>query len=216
MKKYLIFTTLFILIESASCFAVPGFITPKTIQQQPDSLHEYTGKYQMLQGQQVIYADVYVENGKLTAKSSSGGVLTLEHLSGDNFIISKQGTAIKFIRDGANNVSQIAVMGNVVWTRVNTTRVETTSPHPAVSADYLGKYQITVNGQTMLIEVTIKDGQLWCTQLWDGANSALDYVSGDDFTIRALSMPLQFIRDKDNKVVQLKLNRADLFVKIKN
>ena len=179
-----------------------------------DSLSDYLGKYQMTQNGQIIYADVYIENGKLAAKSSTGTVLMLNHVSGDDFVVSKQGAAVKFIRDAANKVSQIAVMGNVVWTRVNTNALPADGVQPAAPADYLGRYQITINKQTLYLEVSLKEGQLWCTQLWDGAASALDYISGDDFMIRALSIQMKFKRDPNKKIIQMQLNGTDLFTKV--
>ena len=212
MRKYLILSALFMLVQTVVSNALP--LTNHNIALR-DSLSDYLGKYQMTQGGQIIYAEVYIENGKLTAKSSAGSILTLEHVSGDNFIVSQQGAAIKFIRDTAHKVSQIAVMGNVVWTRVGN-NAQPDGAQPVVSKDYLGKYQIIMNKQALYLEVSLKDGQLWCTQLWDGTSSAIDYVSGDDFTIRALSMPLKFKRDRDKNVIQLQLNGADLFTKVKN
>jgi len=211
MKKYLILSALFMLLQTVVSFASP-FPNNNIVRQ--DSLSDYFGKYQMTQNGQIIYADVYAKNGKLTAKSSTGTVLTLNHTSGDDFIVSKQGTAIKFIRDAANKVSQIAVMGNVVWTRVGTNVQPAGGVQPAAAADYLGRYQITINKQTLYLEVSLKDGQLWCTQLWDGAASAIDYISGDDFMIRALSMQMKFKRDPNKKIIQLQLNGTDLFTKV--
>ncbi len=208
MKKYLILPTLIFLIQ---------FVSAKSMAlAQQDSLTDYTGKYQTIQGAQTIYADVYIENGKLIAKSSAGEILTLDHISGDNFIISKQAATVKFIRNAANKVSQIAIMGSILWTRVDIKTQQTAVIKPAASADYLGKYQITLNSQTLYLEVSLKDGQLWCTQLWDGANSALDYISGDDFIIRALSIHMQFKRDQNKSITQLLLNGTDLFKKVKS
>lgn len=216
MKKYLILPALFMLIQITFCNAFTRVIVNRVSYSQQDSLAAYTGKYQTQQGMQTIYADVYVENGKLTAKSSVGDVLVLDHLSGDNFIISKQGVAVKFIRDPANKVSQISVMGNIAWTRAGVDVKGTSSISPLVKADYVGRYAITMNGQTLYLEVSLKNGQLWATQLWDGGSSALDYVSGDDFIVNALSIPIKFIRDQDKKVIQLLLNGADRFTKVKN
>lgn len=199
------------LLQTVVSFALPR--TNINITRQ-DSLSDYFGKYQMTQNGQIIYADVYLENGKLTAKSSTGTVLTLNHVSGDDFIVSKQGTAVKFIRDAANKVSQIAVMGNVVWTRLLNSVQPVNGAQPAAPADYLGRYQITINKQTLYLEVSLKDGQLWCTQLWDGAASAIDYISGDDFMIRALSLQMKFKRDQNKKITQLQLNGTDMFTKV--
>jgi hypothetical protein len=215
MKKYLILSALFILMQTTFCFAA---LSPKfsVKQAQQDSLKQYTGKYQMQQGMQTNYLEVYVENGKLAGKDMSRGeVKTLDHLSGDDFILSKEKVAIKFIRDKDNKVFQIAIMGNVMWTRIDG-KLGVTNTMPIDLKDYVGKYQITRNGQTLYLQITYKNGQLLAIQLWDGANSSLDFLSDDNFMVNALSVPMKFIRDNNKIVIQLLLNGADLFIKVKN
>jgi hypothetical protein len=215
MKKYLILSALFILMQATFCFAAlsPKFSVKQT---QQDSLIEYTGKYQMQQGSQTVYMKVYIENGKLAGKdSASGEVKTLNHLSEDDFILSKEKIAVKFIRDKDKKVSQIAIMGNVMWTKIDD-KLAVTNTTPADLKDYIGKYEITRNGQTLYIGIALKNGQLLATQLWDGANSSLDFLSDDNFMVNALNIPMKFIRDNNKIVIQLLLNGADLFTKVKN
>lgn len=189
------------------------------LSQQPsipqDSLSAYIGKYQMQQGMQTIFADVYIENGKLIAKSSGGELLPLYHISGDNFKLLNKNLPVKFIRDKNNKVFQISVNGSVAWSRTQNVAQPTTNKSFNPN-DFLGKYQITVNGQLLKIDVSLKNGQLWATQLWDGGNSKLDFISTDKFIVNALSMPLTFIRNNGNEVIQLLLNNHDLFARIKN
>ncbi len=182
-----------------------------------DAFSAYTGKYQAQQQGQTVFADVYVEKGKLTAKSTTGQVLTLDRVGGDDFKITSQNVPVKFIRDKDNKVFEISVNGSIAWTRVdNNSKTLTTDKTSFNAKDLLGKYQITVNGQVLKIEVSLKNGALYATQLWDGGASTLDFVSTDHFNVNALSMPLSFVRDKDNKVVQLLLNNHDLFTKTLN
>jgi hypothetical protein len=216
MKKYLILPAFIILVQTA-LFAAN--VTTKTDHRlsltAQDSLIEYTGKYQMVQGMQ--YMEVYVENGKLTGKDlQNGTVKVIDHVSGDNFILSQEKIPVKFIRDKENKVSQIAVMGNVIWTKINDNKQTSASVQPVNLTDYLGKYQASMNGQNAIIEISLKGGQLLATQLWDGGNSALQYKSDDEFTVIALSWPIRFIRDKGKKITQLLLNGTDTFIKVKN
>jgi len=184
---------------------------------QQDSLSVYTGKYQTRQGMQTVFADVYIEKGKLTARSSTGDVLILDHVGGDNFSINNQNVPVKFIRDKDNRVYQISVNGSVSWTRVDyQSSVPSADKRLFNPNDFPGKYQTTVNGQILIIEVTLKNGQLWATQMWDGGSSALNFVSADKFIVNALSMPISFIRNKDNAITQFLLNNHDVFKKVKN
>jgi len=73
-----------------------------------------------------------------------------------------------------------------------------------------------MNGQKAVIEISLKGGELWATQLWDGASSVLDHRSDDDFMIRALNMQLKFKRDQNKNIIQMLLNGNDLFTRIKN
>jgi hypothetical protein len=178
-----------------------------------DSLNAYTGKYQMHQGNQQLYAEVYIEKGNLVAKSADGRLLQLKHISGDNFIVAGQNLPVKFIRNGDNKVFQIAINDIISWNRVEN--------QPALimsnifnSSDYLGKYQLKAGNQPLVIEISLKNNQLWATQLWDGGSSALDFKATDNFIVNALSMPLKFIRDKNNKVIQILINNRDLFTKV--
>ncbi|MES2111853.1 MAG: DUF3471 domain-containing protein [Bacteroidota bacterium] len=179
-----------------------------------DSLTAYTGKYEMKQDNQGLNAEVYIEKGALCAKSSDGQLLQLKHVSGDSFIISDQNVPIKFIRDKSNKVVQIAVNGNIAWTRVENEPATTVNPSLTNAGDYLGKYQLKAGNQLLVIELSIKNNQLWATQLWDGGSSTLDFKSADNFIVTALSMPIKFIRDKNNKVIQLVLNNRDVFTRV--
>ena len=178
-----------------------------------NSLTFYTGKYEMRQGNKVLYALVFIDKNILFAKASDGQLLQLKNISGDNFIIVNQNLPIKFIRDKDNKVVQIAVNGNPVWIRINNQPAAIINAHQFNNADYLGKYQIKADNQLLVIEVSLKKDQLWATQLWDGGSSALDFKYADNFIVNALSMPIKFIRDTNDKVIQLLLNNHDLFNK---
>lgn len=181
-----------------------------------DTLSQFTGKYQTHQGMQIIYADVYVDQGKLTAKASTGETLILDRVSGDNFIIASQHVPVKFIRDKDNKIAKIIVNGGQTWVRTDRQLPESTAGAGSFNAEhYLGEYQLTAGGQVLKIAVSAKNGKLWATQLWDGGTSALDFASADNFIVNALSVPIKFIRDKDNQVIQLLLNNNDLFTKVK-
>ena len=215
MKKYLFLPALLILVQTALFAMLPTTTEHQQSLEAQDSLTEYTGKYQMALGMQ--YMEVYIEHGKLTGKDlQNGGIKVIDHISGDDFILSQEKIPVKFIRDRDNKVSQIAVMGNVMWTKVNDNKQASAGVQPANLTDYLGKYQASMNGQNAIIEISLKDGQLFATQLWDGGSSPLQYKSGDEFTVIALSWPLRFIRDKDKKVTQLLLNGTDTFTRVKN
>ncbi|MDB5018137.1 MAG: hypothetical protein JWQ84_2969 [Mucilaginibacter sp.] len=215
IMKYLTLSALFMLMQATFCIAIEKTkINSKLNGTQQDSLTVYIGKYQMIQGVQTVYANVYVENGKLSAKSSDGQTLIFDHISGDNFVVSNHGVPIKFLRDKNYKVKQISVNGNVAWTKVESTLPD--SIKPLAPQDYLGKYQFTTNGQTLYLEITLKDGHLSGTQLWDGATKPLDYVWDDNFKLRDIGWPIKFIRDKDKKVTQLLINNTDLFIKVKN
>ena len=72
-----------------------------------------------------------------------------------------------------------------------------------------------MNGQAMVIQITIKHGKLWGIPLFGGPESPLEYISGDDYNINTAGWPLKFIRDKDNKVSQMLFNGKDLFTRAK-
>ena len=200
------------LVQIAFCNAGPGSLTLK----QQDSLAAYTGKFQTIQGTPISYAELIIENGKLTARLSNDQTLILKQLSGDNFVVQEQNLAIKFIRDATDKIVKIAVNGNIEWIKSDPAAQNTGNVKPVAPADYLGKYQIIMNGQKAVIEISLKGGELWATQLWDGASSVLDHRSDDDFMIRALNMQLKFKRDQNKNIIQMLLNGNDLFTRIKN
>ena len=215
--KYFILPVLFILMQinltvAVSLTQIPGGYH----REKPDSLTEYTGKYQSQQGMQTITAEIYVEKGMLMANNGTGQILKLKHVAGDKFLVADQSLPIEFIRDKDHKVIQVSVAGGqLIWTKVDSKQPETSAAKiPASYNDYLGKYAITMNGQTLTIEISIENGQLWATQLWDGGNSNLDYKADDEFTVVALSVPMKFTRDNAKKVVKLTLNGTDSFAKI--
>ena len=207
MKKVLILLLFFISMQTmAATVKINGALAPA------DTLEQYAGRYKLTQGANAVYLNIYVENGKLTSKQVwDGQIKPLDHLNGDNFIVSIVGWSVKFIRDKNRKVVQMQVRGHDMWTKVDEKPLS--DALPANTADYLGKYQITMGGQNLEIEIALKNGKLWGTQLWDGGNSAVSNVAGDEFIVDSLGWPIKFIRDKDNKVSQLLLNKKDVFTK---
>ena len=206
MKKYFLLPIVFILLPIAFCMA-------KSLQNQQDTLTAYAGRYQSTQGGQIIQVDVEVQNGELVGTSlRDGQQLHIEHSSG-NYIIKESGLPIKFIKDKKNVVTSILVSGTDVWKKTDAT-LATIGAKPGNQDEYIGKYQTGPDNQPLIIEIAIKHGKLWGTQLWDGRNSPLDYVSGDEFRINNLNFPLKFIRDNDKKIVKILFNGTDTFTKI--
>jgi hypothetical protein len=207
MKKYLILPLAFILLPIAFCLATP-------LLNQKDTLTAYTGRYETSQGDKIVQVDVDIQNGELVGTSlRDGQQLHLDRSSG-NYIIKESGLFIKFIKDKKNVVTGILVSGTDVWKKTSAT-LAPIGAKPGNQDEYVGKYQTGPNNQPLIIEIAVKHGKLWGTQLWDGRNSPLDYVSGDEFTINNLGFPLKFIRDNDKKVVNILFNGTDTFIKIK-
>ena len=213
MKQFR-FSLIFALLSNYGLMAFPAKGQVASGTSLKDSLTLYTGKYEMHEGHQVVYAEVYIDKDNLFAKASGEQLLQLKHISGDNFSIVNQNLPVKFIRDENNKVVQIAVNGKPTWTRMENQPTVQFNANSFNNADYLGKYQIKAGNQLLVLEVSLKNDRLWATQLWDGGSSALDYKAADNFIVNALSMPIKFIRDKNSKVVQLLFNDHDLFIKM--
>jgi hypothetical protein len=185
--------------------------TPQPNQQ--DTLTAYAGRYESTLGGQTVQVDVEVQSGELVGTSlRDGQQLHLERSLG-NYIIKESGIPIKFIKDKKNGVTGILVSGTDVWKKTEST-LAPIGAKPGNQDEYIGKYQTGSNNQPLIIEIAVKHGKLWGTQLWDGRNSPLDYVSGDKFMINNLNFPIKFIRDNDKKVVKMLFNGTDTFIKI--
>ncbi|PJJ83116.1 hypothetical protein [Mucilaginibacter auburnensis] len=206
MKKYLALL-LFISIQTLGAWSK----APNAA----GNLDQFVGRYKRMQGSTVLLLNMYVENGKLVSKQLwDFEVLPLEQKSGDDFTLKmKQNNwPVKFVREG-NKVTQMLVAGHDLWTKVDDKPLNTEAI-PANPSQYLGKYKATVNQKEMVIEVTLKDGKIWGTQLWDGGKSPLTYLSADNFFVNALDCPLAFKKGSDKKVNQLVLNNKEVFTKV--
>ncbi len=206
MKKYLTLL-LFIAIQTLGAWS-------KTLNP-ADNLEQFVGRYKRMQGSTVLLLNMYVENGKLVSKQLwDFQVLPLEQKAGDDFtvIINQNNWPVKFIREG-NKVTQMLVADKDTWTRVSDKPLNTEAM-PAKPAEYSGKYKATINQKDMIVEVAVKNGKIWATQLWDGGKSAITYQSADNFFVNALDCPLTFKRGSDKKVNQLVLNNKEVFTKV--
>ena len=83
-------------------------------------------------------------------------------------------------------------------------------------AVYLGKYQMTVRGQTGYIQISIKDGELLQTALWSGEQHALKHLTGDNFIMQGKDWSVKFIRGKKGNVVSVLVMGTDLWTKVNN
>ena len=206
MKKYLMLPLVFILLSITFCMALPH-------QNQQDTLTAYTGRYETTQAGKTVQVDIEIQNGELVGTSlRDGQQLHLDHSTG-NYTIKELGLPIKFIKDQKNAVTGIQVSGNDVWKKTNSS-LPPCGAKPGNQDEYTGQYQTGTGTQSLVIEIGIKHGKLWGTQLWDGRNSPLDYVSGDEFTINNLGFPLKFVRDNDKKIVKMLFNKTDTFIKV--
>jgi hypothetical protein len=83
------------------------------------TLLAYTGKYKRDVNGYQAYVDVFIKDHKLRAKQSwDGKTRTFEYVGDNKFIIAMDGWAIKFIRNKANKVIQMQVLGNEVWMKI--------------------------------------------------------------------------------------------------
>lgn len=211
MKKYLIFL-LFIAIQAS---AASGKIK-KWDGSPAENLEQFTGRYKLMQGKTALFLNLYIENGVLVSKQLwDNEIRPLAPAEGDNFMVSKVNWPVKFIRDKNQKVTQMLVGGHDLWTKVDDKPLNTEAM-PASPADYLGKYKITVGGQDLLVEISLKNGKIWATQLWDNGASQLSYTTGDNFIANALGWPIKFIRGADKKITQMQLNDKDVFTKTGN
>src|ERR1700744_1099390 len=83
--------------------------------------------------------------------------------------------------------------------RVNYNRLKQTD---SLSA-YIGKYQQLQGGQ--IADVYAENGTLKARSA-DGPVLTLVHKSGDDFVVAENGITVKFIRDKDNKVMQVAIN----------
>lgn len=214
MKKYLIL----LLFIATQLTAAPSKLKKSTGTPAADNLDQFIGRYKRMQGTTVLLLNIYVENGKLVSKQLwDFAVMPLTQANGDNFTVNikRNNFPVKFTRDKGNKVTQMLVAEHDLWTKVADKPLNTEAM-PANPTEYLGKYKATAGTKELIIEVAIKEGKIWGTQLWDGGKSALTYVARDNFFVNALDCPLTFKRGGDKKVNQLILNNKDVFTKISN
>lgn len=214
MKKYLIL----LLFIATQLTAAPSKLNKSIGIPVTDNLDQFTGRYKRMQGTTVLLLNIYVEDGKLVSKQLwDFVVLPLKQANGDNFTVNiKQNNfPVKFTRDKSNRVSQMLVAEHDLWTKVADKPLNTEAM-PANATEYLGKYKATAGAKELIIEVTLKNGKIWGTQLWDGGKSPLTYLASDNFFVNALDCPIKFVRGTDKKVNQLLLNEKQLFTKVNN
>ena len=84
-----------------------------------NKLSPYVGKYKMVVNGYEAHVDVFIKDNKLRAKQSwDGKTRTFEYVGDNKFIIAMDGWAIQFIRNKANKVIKMQVLGSEIWTKV--------------------------------------------------------------------------------------------------
>lgn len=210
MKKYL-FLLLIVSVQTMG-----ASLKINNTQGLADDLEQFTGTYKRMQGTTVLMLNIYMENGKLMSKQLwDNAVKPVERVTGDEFIVPVVKWPVKFIRDNNKKVAQMLVAGHDLWTRIDD-RPLNADAMPKSAADYLGKYKASVAGKDMILEISIINGKLWGTQLWDGGKSQLSYIAGDNFKVNATDWSVDFTRNNDKKVSELLLNGKDVFTRISN
>jgi len=81
---------------------------------------------------------------------------------------------------------------------------------------YTGKYQKDFNGTMFYLEISLEDGELIGTQLWDNQKMSLKHLSRDNFIVSGLDWSVKFTRDKEGKVTQVQVMGKDLWTKVKS
>ncbi len=96
----------------------PGISNAKT-SPLPNALTVYEGRYQMTINGKTGYIQIDDKNNQLILTAMwTGDKNTLKYLSGDNFIMTLKGWAVKFNRDKKGKVISVLVMGHDLWTKV--------------------------------------------------------------------------------------------------
>lgn len=81
---------------------------------------------------------------------------------------------------------------------------------------YIGKYQKDFNGTIFYLSLSVENGELVGTQLWDKQKMAIKHLSGDNFIVSGLDWSVKFIRDKEGKVTQVVVMGKDAWTKVKS
>ena len=66
------------------------------------------------------------------------------------------------------------------------------------------------------LNLSLEDGELIGTQLWDNQKMSLKHLSGDSFIVSGLDWSVKFIRDKNGKVIQVLVMGKDVWTKVKS
>ena len=210
MKKYLL------LLLIVSMQTMGATLKINNAHPLPDDLEQFTGTYKRMQGTTVLMLNIYMDKGKLLSKQLwDNAVKPVDRISGDEFVVAGVKWPVKFIRDKNKKVTQMLVAGHDLWTRIDDRPINADAM-PASAAEYLGKYKASVAGKDMVLEISLINGKIWGTQLWDGGKSQLSYVAGDSFKVNATDWSVDFIRNNDKKISQLQLNGKEVFTKVVN
>jgi len=82
-------------------------------------------------------------------------------------------------------------------------------------AEYTGKYQVVQKRGTVGVKIELVNGELICTQLWDGEKLLLRHLSGDNFIMAGFDWSVKFLRGKDKKINQILVMGTDRWDKVK-
>ncbi len=78
---------------------------------------------------------------------------------------------------------------------------------------YSGTYERVVGNYHATVVVTIKDNKLRAKQSWDGNVRTFAHVGNDKFIIAMDGWAVEFKRNKQNKIVQMKVLGNEVWVK---
>jgi hypothetical protein len=119
MKKHLIIS---LIISSAFALAnakPPHSFSATVSKMKQDTLSDYTGKYELSRNKS-LYVTLTIEKGSLVVTQSWDNTQKhLDHLNGDNYIVSGIGWSVQFVRGTDKKVTQMIVSSADTWNKVN-------------------------------------------------------------------------------------------------
>lgn len=186
MKKLL-----FALVFIATSFAATAQDTPTK-----PNLKDYIGEYKT-DNENIGKVIVKIEKDKLSAIISSGEDFVLEHVKGDEFIISGESISVLFTRDKEKQVvGFISTLADGSETKG--TRIKEESDLNEYSGEYWAEDKDTP------LTIKIENGKMLAStggEQW----FELKRIKGDDFEVDGISAGVTFTRDKDKKVDGVKV-----------
>jgi hypothetical protein len=218
MKKYTI-AIVFMAILSVQLLNV-NRVQAQTVTTKTD-LTKFVGKYQFTNNKMTFLQIMLKDNNLVLKQLWDNREITFKQTGDIEFYNDESSFPLKFTKDNTGKITQVLAFDRDLWNRVPDDYQPKMEKIITLSASQLnsltGKYERKGGDGDAddRLQLSVKDGKLVLTQMWDKAEITLYAISEVDFYNENQTFPIKFTKGSDGLATQLLAKGEDVWLKVK-